>query len=132
MIDLDSLGPRGARLWASLVARDESLKGEDAPAREVALTACRTADRVERLEELAEVTEPVVEGRTGPVIHPVFAEVRQQAALLARLVAALRLPDEESGKRPQRRQLRGVQQPTGSTPGTVSSLERARKAAGRG
>jgi hypothetical protein len=91
--------------------------------REVALSACRTADRVELLERTAAETEPIVEGRTGPMTHPVFAEVRMQEALLARLVAALRLPDEATGKRPQRRQLRGVQQPS-----SVSSLERARAA----
>jgi hypothetical protein len=91
--------------------------------REVALTACRTADRVEHLEGLAATTDPVVEGRAGPMIHPLLAEVRQQAALLARLVAALRLPDEATGKKPQRRQLRGVQKPS-----AVSSLERARQA----
>lgn len=128
MTEIDDLGPRGARLWASLTARDESLK-DDVPAREVALSACRTADRVDRLEALAEVTDPVVEGRTGPMIHPVFAEVRQQSALLARLVAALRLPDEETGKRPQKRQMRGVQKPSRAA-GTVSSLELARRAAG--
>ncbi len=89
--------------------------------REVALSACRTADRVDHLEELARTTEPVVEGRGGPMIHPLLAEVRQQSALLARLVAALRLPDEATGKKPQRRQLRGVQQPSAVTP-----LERAR------
>lgn len=117
------LGTRGSRLWKSLLAQDASLEDEDAPLREVALSACRTADRVEHLERLAAVTDPIVEGRTGPMAHPVFAEVRQQEALLARLVAALRLPDEATGKRPQKRQLRGVQQPSG-----VSSIDRARAA----
>ena len=55
--------------------------------------------------------------------HPVYVEVRQQSATLARLIAALRLPDEATGKRPQKRQLRGVQKPS-----KVSSLERARAA----
>jgi hypothetical protein len=119
------LGTRGARLWVSLLAQDSSLEAEDAPMREVALTACRTADRVEQLEALSALVDPVVEGRTGPMIHPLLAEVRQQSALLARLVAALRLPDEATGKKPQRRQMRGVQQPS-----AVSSLDRARARAG--
>lgn len=109
---MDDLGARGARLWASLTAQDASLEDESCPMREVALTACRTADRVDRLEHLAADTDPVVEGKSGPMIHPLFAEVRQQAALLARLVAALRLPDLATGKRPQHRQVRGVQQPS--------------------
>jgi hypothetical protein len=108
----DALEARGQRLWASLVAQDASLGVETYPLREVALTACRTADRVEQLELLAATVEPVVEGKSGPMIHPLLAEVRQQSALLARLVAALRLPDEATGKRPQHRQVRGVQQPS--------------------
>jgi hypothetical protein len=117
------LGTRGERLWASLLAQDASLEAEDSPMREVALSACRTADRVEHLERLSLTVDAVVEGRTGPMIHPLLAEVRQQSALLARLVAALRLPDEATGKKPQRRQVRGVQQPS-----RVSSLELARAA----
>jgi hypothetical protein len=117
------LGTRGARLWDNLLARDPALEDQSNPMREVALTACRTADRVDHLEELARATDPVVEGRQGPMIHPLLAEVRQQAQLLARLVAALRLPDEATGKKPQHRQVRGVQQPR-----AVSSLDRARAA----
>lgn len=121
----NDLGMRGQRLWDNLLSQDVALEDERNPAREIALTACRTADRVEELERQSAAVDPVVEGRTGLMIHPLFAEVRQQAALLARLVAALRLPDEASGKRPQHRQIRGVQQP-----GKVSSLDRARARAG--
>jgi hypothetical protein len=117
------LGARGQRLWDNLLGQDTSLEDEGNPMREVALTACRTADRVEHLEGLAATTDPVVEGRQGPMIHPLLAEVRQQSALLARLVAALRLPDDATGRKPQRRQIRGVQKPS-----AVSSLERARQA----
>ena len=122
---IDDLGTRGRRLWDSLLAQDALLEDEQNPMREVALSACRTADRVDHLETQAASVESVVEGRTGPMIHPLFAEVRQQSALLARLVAALRLPDDATGKRPQKRQLRGVQKPS-----KVSSLERARAAKG--
>ena len=114
---------RGRRLMASLVAQDAKLEDESNPMREVAISACHTADRLDMLEQLCRTTDAIVEGRTGPMTHPVFAEVRQQSALLARLVAALRLPDEATGKRPQHRQLRGVQKPS-----KVSSLDRARSA----
>lgn len=119
------LGSRGSRLWTNLLAQDASLEDESAPMREVALSACRTADRVDELERRAAAVDPVVETERGLLIHPLFAEVRQQEALLARLVAALRLPDEATGKRPQKRQTRGVQKPS-----QVSSLERARAARG--
>lgn len=120
LLELDE---RGSRLWASLLAQDASLEDESHPMREVALSAARTADRLDRLERLSAEVEPVTAGRGGPMIHPVHAEVRQQSALLARLVAALRLPDEATGKRPQRRQVRGVQRPS-----AVSSLDKARAA----
>lgn len=120
---MTDLGARGSRLWDSLLVQDSALENESNPMREVALTACRTADRVDHLERQCLTVDSVIEGRTGPMIHPLFGEVRQQSALLARLVAALRLPDEASGKRPQHRQVRGVQQPS-----KVSSLDRARAA----
>jgi hypothetical protein len=123
-VNIFDLGPRGSRLWASLLSQDASLEEESAPMREVALSACRTADRVEELERRSAGVDPVVETERGVLIHPLFAEVRQQEALLARLVAALRLPDQATGKRPQKRQVRGVQKPATK----VSSLERARQA----
>lgn len=119
----DEFGPRGRRLMESLIEQDEALGDESNPMREVAVSACHTADRVHLLEQLCRTTDAIVEGRSGPTTHPVYAEVRQQSALLARLVAALRLPDEATGKKPQRRQLRGVQKPS-----AVSSLDRARAA----
>ena len=120
-----TFGDRGQRLWDHLLEQDASLADEANPMREVALSAARTADRVEQLEELARMVDPVVEGKSTTVMHPVFSEVRQQEALMARLIAALRLPDEKTGKRPQRRQVRGVQSPS-----KVSSLEAARRRAG--
>lgn len=119
------LGERGARLLASLERQDVTLADATNPMREVAISAALTADRVERLEELATATEPWVANERGALItHPVFVEVRQQATLLARLVSSLRLPDSATGKRPQGRPLRGVH-----APGRVSSLERARRRA---
>jgi hypothetical protein len=122
---MTALGPRGARLMASLEARDPSLKAADNPLREVAIRTCVAADRVDRLEGLAAEVEPWVATEKGVLItHPVLVEVRQQVNLLARLVASLRLPDQKTGKRPQGRPLRGVHRPA-----AVSSLERARQRA---
>ena len=119
----ENFGPRGKRLMASLIAQDSALEDSSNPMREVAISACATADRVAHLEKLAGEVDAIVEGQRGPTMHPVYAEVRQQEATLARLISALRLPDEATGKRPQKRQIRGVQQPS-----KVSSLERARAA----
>ena len=117
------LNARGARLWASLTTQDASLEVESNPVRETAISACRAADRLDALEVLAAVTDVVFEGRSGPMTHPVHVEVRQAAALVARLIAALRLPDKATGAKPQKRQARGVYQTS-----AVSSLDRARAA----
>ncbi|MCH1867085.1 hypothetical protein [Nocardioides sp. CFH 31398] len=118
---LDGLQERGQRLRSDLVARDPDLDRAGNPMAEVMLSACRTADRVERLErEAADAPSWITTDKGALMTHPVQVEVRQQAILLARLLAALRLPDE-AGKRPQARSLRGVH-----GPGKVSSIERAR------
>lgn len=117
----NDLGSRGRRLWKSLLAQDDSLTNVLSPMREVALSACRAADRVDQLEKLARQVDPLVDGKFGQMVHPIFGEVRQQEALLARLVSALRLPDEASGRRPQHRSLRGVQKPS-----RVSARDRLR------
>lgn len=106
-----ALGVRGRRLWASLLAQDATLEDPANPNRETAVTACRIADRLEHLEKLADQTPVVFEGKHGPITHPVHIECRQVAALLPRFIAALRLPDSATGKRPQTRPTRGVQQP---------------------
>jgi hypothetical protein len=124
----EKLGARGARLLASLTAKDATLAEEGNPMREVALSAARAADRLERLERAAEQVEPYITTKTGLATHPVLVEVRQQATVMARLIAALRLPDPRTGKRPQGRPLRGVHAP-GAETGSVSSLERARRRA---
>jgi hypothetical protein len=107
------------------MAQDESLESVVDPRREVALEACRVADRLERLNDICESVNPIIETEKATMIHPAFAEARQQANVLKQLVAALRLPDEATGKRPQRRGPRGAQKPS-----VVSSLDRARAKSG--
>ena len=89
---------RGRRLWESVVEAHE-LDG----AQEVMLEeACRLAVRLDELDR--RVAE---EGADSSAAR----HARDSAQAMARLIAALRLPDE-SGKRPQRRQMRGVQGPS--------------------
>lgn len=77
------------------------------------LEACRCADRLDRLaEESASSTVTVINKRGDEVAHPAMVEARQQAIVLSRLVASLRLPSGESEGRPQRRgAARGSYQP---------------------
>lgn len=119
------LNEGGRKLWLSLLAQDASLDDDLNPARQMAVEACRTKDRLDLLDEVCR-TEPVMldNGKGQPVAHPAWVEARQQGNALKQLIVALRLPDKATGKRPQ------VQR--GSSPtrgaGSVSSLDRARQA----
>jgi hypothetical protein len=70
------------------------------------LQACRTADRLDRLEVEASLGTVTVENHRGDqVAHPAMVEARQQSIVLARLLAAMRMPSGDEGdlSRPQRR-----------------------------
>lgn len=119
------LSAGGRKLWESLLAQDATLEDDLNPARQMAVEACRTKDRLDLLDDVCR-TEPVMldNGKGQPVAHPAWVEARQQGNALKQLIVALRLPDRATGKRPQ------VQR--GSSPtrgaGSVSSLDMARTA----
>ena len=71
--------------------------------------AVRTADHVAELDVVLEAEGLMVPGRDGVMrAHPALVEVRQQRLVLARLLAALRLPVEESSARTQHRGVYGL------------------------
>jgi len=92
------LATAGTALWSSVTGRYDLDAHEGA----LLLQAARTADRLDALAAVLD-REGVTLG-TGAV-HPALVEARQQGLTLARLVAALRLPedDAEGLHRPQRR-----------------------------
>lgn len=109
----DGLGTGGRSLWQS-VAKSHELD----PVQLVQLEeACRAKDRCDRIADLLNEEHD----------SKLQADANATANLLKQLLAALRLPDPESGKRPQFRGARGAQKPT-IPGGNVSSLERARQA----
>jgi len=143
------LGPRGKRLWKDVTEAD-TLDG----ARLVILQeACRCADRLDRLDKLlngdvdtwAILTHRLQTGDYELKIDSALSEARQQQNTMKQLLASLRLPDA-AGNRPQARGgARGAYgKPVGvpaspepaatdddtGTGGTVTPLERARRAAG--
>jgi len=130
------LGIKGSRLW-----REVCKLHELAPPELVLLEeACRIADRLDRLDALLsgesdtwlrfKVNDDGSE--VSVVVDSALSEARQQANVLKQLVAALRLPDEQSGKRPQQRGGgRGSYTPSAKKSGaTVTALASARAARG--
>jgi hypothetical protein len=125
----DGLGDGGRRLWQQ-IDDDHDLN----VAQRVQLEeACRAKDRLDRLNDIlvgdVDTWATLVhDARTEDYelkIDAALTQANATANLMKQLLAALRLPDEETGKRPQRRGARGAQRP--SMPGgQVSSLDRAR------
>lgn len=106
------LGAGGRSLWKSIDG-DHDLNAVQLVQLE---EACRAKDRCDDLAaQLDEAYDSAL-----------LKDANATANLMKQLLAALRLPDEATGKKPQFRGPRGAQKPT--VPGGVSSLERARAA----
>lgn len=109
------LGARGRRLWREMHALVEFNPAETVLLEE----ACRMADRLARIDatlrgksEFVRLRVDEADGDAVFVVDALLSEARQQANVLKQLIAALRLPDEMSEKRPQRRAgARGVGAP---------------------
>lgn len=98
------LGSAGRRLWASVVDRYDLAEHE----RQILYQAAQTSDTITALVTLLDGALVDAEGR----IRHEHIELRQQRALLVRLVASLRIPYNDDGqqsktspvpRRPQRR-----------------------------
>lgn len=127
------LGAGGLSLWRSIVADHELDAAQAAQLTE----ACRAKDRCDRLDlvlrgDVDTWTTLTVDAQSdGQVLElrvsNVLAQANTTANVMKQLLAALRLPDDVTGKRPQHRGPRGAQAPT-VPGGKVSSLDRARAA----
>lgn len=125
------LAAGGRALWRA-VTKDHQLNASQLVQLE---EACRAKDRLDRLDALlrgdvdtwTSIRLPVRDGEVLELhVHQALAQANATANLLKQLLAALRLPDEVTGRRPQARGgARGAYKPSG---GKVSSLERARAA----
>lgn len=99
----------GEALWTSVLEDWDLEEHELALLRE----AVRTVDMLDDLAVLVAAQGPIVDGKSGPKAHPALVEARQLRIALARLLAALRLPDgaegeESAGRRQRRVGARGV------------------------
>lgn len=129
----ERLGPGGKALYDAIVA-DHDL---DAAALVQLLEACRAKDRLDKLDALL-TNDITAWARLAHNARDDVYEIRIDAALsqanatatqLKQLLAALRLPDSVTGKRPQYRGARGVQKPSvPSGNGKVTALDKFRAA----
>ncbi len=136
------LGKGGSTLWRA-IAKDHELDATQLVQLE---EACRAKDRLDKLDGLLRgdvhtwatlVMDLGSDGDTFELrITQALTQANATANVMKQLLAALRLPDEATGKRPQYRGPRGAQAPTvpggrqaaGQAPHSVSSLDRARRA----
>lgn len=103
------LASAGKRLWTSVLTAWDLEEHE----RALLLEAARTVDVLDRLAEIVARDGDMVATSQGPRMHPAVVEARQLRIAFARQVAALRLPDGESGdeslgRRQRRSGVRGM------------------------
>ena len=127
------LAAGGRALWKAIV-EDNDLDA----AQLVQLTeACRAKDRLDRLDELlrgdvdtwARLVHRLQTEDYELKIDAALSQANTTANLMKQLLAALRLPDEATGKKPQYRGARGAQVPS-KPGGNVTAIDRARAARG--
>ena len=133
----EGLDKGGRTLWKA-VTEDHEI---DAIQEVTLLEACRSKDRLDKLDEVLRgdaetwmtLTHRVQTEDYELVINQALSSANATANLLKQLLAALRLPDEQTGKRPQQRGGgRGTYAPSAKPAGRVSSLQAARdKAVGK-
>lgn len=130
-----SLGVGGKKLWKS-IEDDHDLDATQLVQLE---EACRAKDRLDKLDLILSADVDTwatlvldANCNDGTIFELRMTQALPQANatanLMKQLLAALRLPDPMSGKKPQYRGARGAQKPTVPGGAKVSSLDRARQA----
>jgi hypothetical protein len=128
------LGAGGRELWDVITGEHELDAGQEVQL----LEACRAKDRLDRLDAIlrgdADVWMRLTHNlRTDDYelrIDAALTQANATANQMKQLLAALRLPDAATGKRPQYRGARGAQKPSVPGGAKVSSIDRARAARG--
>ncbi|MFD6172064.1 hypothetical protein [Streptomyces coeruleorubidus] len=90
------LGPQAAQLWRDIV-EGQQLRSDELRVLE---DACREVDLIERMHIELQTAPLVVKGSMGQdVANPLVQELRQHRGLVARLLASLKLRDEDEEER---------------------------------
>ena len=94
----------GRALWSAVLTDYELDEHERMLLRE----ACRTIDACDLLQTTLEADGVMAESSQGVRAHPCLVELRQQRVTFARLLTALRIPIDETGRTQARGAVRGV------------------------
>lgn len=87
----------GKRLWNATTDKYEMREDELV----ILKDACAEADLISRMEKELESESLTVSGSMGQLVaHPLVQELRQHRSTLASLLRGLKLPDDESGVKP--------------------------------
>lgn len=130
----EGLDGGGRALWKAVTEANQI----DAVQEVTLLEACRAKDRLDTLDVVLRgdaetwmtLTHRTLTSDYELVINQALSSANATANLLKQLIAALRLPDEQSGKRPQQRGgARGAYAPTAKGSGRVTAIEAARQKA---
>lgn len=92
----DDLAVSGLALWAAITTKYVIGAEQD---RQQLVQACRTADLLDRLQEVVASDGVLAESSQGIRTHPAVVELRQQRVVFARLLAALGVPSESETAR---------------------------------
>lgn len=98
MTTTPTFGPSGAALWEEL----SDLVEFDFHELALLTEACRVRDRLDSLDAVIRAEGVTVTSPQGVKAHPALVESRAQEIVFSRLLASLRIPDEDNS-RPQRR-----------------------------
>jgi hypothetical protein len=89
-----NLSEQGSALWVSIADAYELRPDE----LRVLGQACRELDLIAAMESELDGSPLMSTGSMGqPVVHPLVSELRQHRTVLASLLRALKLPEDESG-----------------------------------
>jgi hypothetical protein len=132
----EGLGAGGSALWTAITTENHL----DAAQQAQLVEACRAKDRLDKLDSVLRGDADVWLKLTHSLrtedyelkVDAALSQANATANLMKQLLAALRLPDAATGKRPQYRGARGAQAPSvpGGKVGTVTALDKLRQAAG--
>lgn len=130
MVAPKGLAAGGRKLWKDIADGYELDVAQVVQLVEV----CRTKDQLDKLDEILRgdvdawmriTTTPNDDGEVKVVVSGVLGQRLAAANLFKQQMAALRLPDSVTGRKPQQRPPRGAHAP--KSPSNVTALDRARK-----